>query len=68
MDDDDEDDDLKLEAALILLHDGQATVSECAKLRGVSRQAMHKIIAFDASYQREQHLKQLWKNLIKQLS
>jgi prolyl-tRNA editing enzyme YbaK/EbsC (Cys-tRNA(Pro) deacylase) len=69
MEDDDNDDaDLKLEVALRLLSDGQATVRECAELRGVSRQAMYKAISFDVRSRRKQHLKQLWTNAIKQLS
>jgi ribosomal protein L20 len=67
-DGDEDDADLKLEAALLLLSDGQATVRECAELRGVSRQAMYKAISFDVRSRRKQHLRQLWTNAIKQLS
>jgi hypothetical protein len=61
-------DDVKAEAATIMLQSGLATVSECAKLRGVSRQAMWNATPFDARDRRKQYLNKLWTDLINQLS
>jgi hypothetical protein len=60
--------EIKEKAAFILLRSGRATISEAAKLRGVSRQAMHQATDFDVRRQRELYLRTLWKGLVSRLT
>jgi predicted DNA-binding protein (UPF0251 family) len=60
--------EIEHEAALILLKSGQVTVSEAAKLRGISRQAVHQSTNFDVRYRRRQYLRTVWTKLIDQLT
>jgi predicted HTH domain antitoxin len=62
------DQETKQKAALILLKAGHVTVGEAARLRGVSRQALHKASrGFKPRKIRELYLKSLWKKVVNQL-
>jgi hypothetical protein len=66
-----EKDEIKQQAAMILLRSGLANVSEAAELRGVSRQAMHKaalVAKLDARGKRQRYLKTVWKDLVNRLT
>jgi len=65
-----ENDKIKQMAAEMLLKQGIATLSEAAKLRGVSRQAMHQATAtkYDTRLIRRKYLGIVWKELLERLT
>lgn len=63
------DETIRQKAALLLIEAGQITITEAAKLRGISRQTMHYQAAkLGARLKRQKYLRTMWKEVVERLT